>query len=293
MTVPVFILLLAWVTSSEGTTQDHRAAIAFIRSHQTTSGGFATVLPAPGKEATPSIRTTRTAVRVLQLLGADKSHLPAVFKYVEACYSPTTGGFSDRPGLEPDPVSTSVGLMIFQECQQPLEPYLEKGIQFMGKTTKNFEELRMVASAVEETKHPLPASDRWEQIIDAQRNADGSYGKGPGQARTTALHVVAKQRLGLKIGDKEPTLKVLRAGQREDGGFGNDTPGTSHLEACYRIVRLFSRLDTKPDRPEALRAFIDRCKNADGGYGVQPNTPSSLHGTYYATIVRHWLDGGK
>ncbi|HQR08949.1 MAG TPA: prenyltransferase/squalene oxidase repeat-containing protein [Gemmatales bacterium] len=291
--MPAYWFILVLLASSVGAPQDHRAAIAYIRAHQTPSGGFVTVLPAPGKQAVPSIRTTRTAVRALQLLGADTSHLPTVFRYVEACYSSATGGFSDRPGLEPDPVSTSVGLMILQECHQPLEPYLEKGVQFMGRSTKNFEELRMVASAVEETKHPLPVSDRWEQIIDEHRNSDGSYGKGSGQARTTALHVVAKQRLGLKIGEKEPILKVLRAGQREDGGFGNDSPGTSHLEACYRIVRLLSRLDAQPDRPEALRAFIDRCKNADGGYGVQPNTPSSLHGTYYATIVRHWLDGGK
>ena len=55
---------------------------------------------------------------------------------------------------------------------------------------------------------------------------------------------------------------------------------------------MFAYFDAQPDRPEKLRAFIATCRNADGGYGVRPKTPSSLHGTYYATIVRHWLDGG-
>ena len=87
-------------------------------------------------------------------------------------------------------------------------------------------------------------------------------------------------------------LKVLRDGQRPDGGFGDDE-GSSDLEACYRVVRLFSRLNALPERPEKLRKFIARCRNPDGGYGRRPNDPSSLHGTYYATIVRHWLDGGK
>ena len=59
------------------------------------------------------------------------------------------------------------------------------------------------------------------------------------------------------------------------------------------MVRLFSRLNAQPDRPQKLRAFIASCRNADGGYGTRPGEPSSLHGTYYATIVRHWLNGGK
>ena len=86
---------------------------------------------------------------------------------------------------------------------------------------------------------------------------------------------------------------MLREGQREDGGFGGDTPGGSDLEACYRIVRVFAYFAPSRPIPRKLRAFIAACRNADGGYGVRPKEPSSLHGTYYATIVRHWLDGGK
>ncbi len=85
----------------------------------------------------------------------------------------------------------------------------------------------------------------------------------------------------------------MREGQRSDGGFGNDTQEQSDLESCYRVVRLFARLDALPDNPEKLRAFIAACHNDDGGFGRTPEEPSSLHGTYYATILRYWLDGGR
>jgi hypothetical protein len=88
-------------------------------------------------------------------------------------------------------------------------------------------------------------------------------------------------------------LKILRDGQRDDGGFGGWQPGGSDLEACYRVVRVIAYLGARPLHPEKLRAFIAKCRNPDGGYGERPNKPSSLHGTYYATIVRHWLAGGK
>ena len=68
-------------------------------------------------------------------------------------------------------------------------------------------------------------------MIDRARNSDGSYGQGPGKARTTALYVVAQQRLGGKPESDEAVLEVLRAGQRADGGFGGDKEGGSHLEA--------------------------------------------------------------
>ena len=96
---------------------------------------------------------------------------------------------------------------------------------------------------------------------------------------------MAQLRLGGKPQSKEAVLRVLSDGQREDGGFGGSTPGGSDLEACYRIVRVIAYFDAQPLHPEKLRTFIAKCHNADGGYGERPKTPSSLHGTYYATIM--------
>jgi prenyltransferase beta subunit len=272
---------------------DKQAAIAYLRTLQTTSGGFVSVPPPEGQEAVPSLRTTRTGLRAFRLLGGAPARPEAVKKYLLACYDKKTGGFSSRPGVPPDPISTSVGLMVLGELHLSSEPYIERGVKFMGETAKTFEQIRMVGSSVEETGQRPPQADGWLKLIDKARNPDGSYGRGPGRARTTALYVVAQQRLGGQPESPKAVLKLLRASQRADGGFGGDKAGASDLESCYRIVRLFSRLDAQPDRPDALRRFIARCRNADGGYGVQPGKPSSLHGTYYATIIRHWLDGGK
>ena len=41
---------------------------------------------------------------------------------------------------------------------------------------------------------------------------------------------------------------------------------------------------------ERCRAFIARCRNDDGGYGVAPGQASQVSATYYAAIILHWLD---
>ena len=55
-------------------------------------------------------------------------------------------------------------------------------------------------------------------------------------------------------------------------------------------MRCFMMLKEKPARVEALRTYIAKCRNADGGYGVAPAEPSTVSGTYYAAIIRKWLD---
>ena len=48
-------------------------------------------------------------------------------------------------------------------------------------------------------------------------------------------------------------------------------------------------LKQKPERPEALRAFVAKCRSAEGGYGVAPSQPSTVGGTYFASVILHWL----
>jgi hypothetical protein len=269
-----------------------RAAIDFLRTMQSPSGGFISDRPPKEEEPQPTIRTTRTALRVFRMLGGQPADRDAVIRFLNGCYDPKSGGFAARPGLEPDPISTSVALMVMQELKLPTEPYVKRGLAFMNEHTRGFEQVRMVAAGLEELHATVPNQKQWLRDIDDARNPDGSYGKGPGKARSSALYVVAQQRLGEQPGDPQGVLKILREGQRDDGGWGNDAPGGSDLESCYRVVRLFARLDAQPDDGAKLRSFIDRCRNADGGYGRRPGDPSSLHGTYYATIINLWLDGG-
>lgn len=284
-------VLLALFASEPNHASEHNSrAIAFVCSLQTPSGGFVTIMPNDGTKPSPSLRTTRTALRCLRYLGGQPADRDAVIRYLLACYHTENGGFSDSPKVEPDSISTAVALMIFGELKLPVDHYLEGGLRYINDNTVGFEQVRMVASALEELRRTVPNAQGWLREIQRERNADGSYGRGPGTARTTALHVVTELRLGGAPPSREAVLKVLRDGQRADGGFGGDAEGSSDLEACYRIVRVLTWLDSRPRDPGKLRAFIAHCRNSDGGYSIRPNTPSSLHGTYYATIVRYWLD---
>ena len=49
-------------------------------------------------------------------------------------------------------------------------------------------------------------------------------------------------------------------------------------------------LKARPADAGRLVAFIEGCRNDDGGYGVARGKPSSAAGTYYAAIITHWLN---
>ncbi|MBL8824345.1 MAG: hypothetical protein JNJ77_17290 [Planctomycetia bacterium] len=290
----LLIIAMTFASMQDSAQQPHReTSIAFLKTQQHACGAFSVKNPVVDPTALPSIRATRTAIKAFALNGSTVPHPEKILQFLKDCHSPKTGGFSDRPGIEPDPVSTSVALMILKELNQPVEPYLKSGMAFMDAHTKNFEEIRMVAPSLEQLQQWSTMAERWGQIIEEVRNADGTYGKGPGMTRMTALRIVARQRLGLPTPRKDDILAMIRPGQRVDGGFGGDQGDTSDLESCYRIVRLFSRLEAQPDRPTELRAFIEKCHHASGGYGVKPGDPPTLHGTYYAAVVTSWLNGGK
>ena len=98
---------------------------------------------------------------------------------------------------------------------------------------------------------------------------------------------MAVLRLGGKI--NRDTIKTVKAGQRTDGGFGKEDAKESDLETSYRVMRFFWMLKEKPNA-DALRGFIAKCRNADGGYGMAPGQPSNVGGTYFASVILHWLD---
>ena len=99
-------------------------------------------------------------------------------------------------------------------------------------------------------------------------------------------------RLGRKVKDPKRIVKALDAGQRKDGGFGRADASGSDLETSYRVMRTYHMLRAKPARADDFRAFVAKCRNKDGGYGVAPGQPSAAGSTYFASIILHWL-GGK
>lgn len=263
------------------------SALSFLDTMQSEKGGFISARWGEGDAARPTLRTTRTALRAYRLLGGKAPNRDKIIEFLNGCYDPTSGGFSSEPGGKPDPISTSVALMIFGELELPVDAFIERGLQFMNDCTHGFEQVRMVASSLEELDRSVPNAKTWLADISKTRNADGSFGSGESRARATALNVIAEIRLGRQV-DADSVVNILRDGQREDGGFG-DKAGPSDLEACYRVVRLFHRLGQSPTHTDRLLQFIERCHNEDGGYGRTPDEKSSLHGTYYAAIIRGWL----
>src|SRR5262249_51476962 len=135
--------------------------------------------------------------------------------------------------------------------------------------------------------------DEWLKEIAAMRNPDGTYGSGDGKARATGGAAVAVLRLGGKVPHPDVILKSLDAGQRADGAWGKEGAKGSDLETSYRVMRAYHMLQTGPARPahaDRLRAFIARCRNPDGGYGVAPGQKSTISGTYYAATILHWME---
>jgi prenyltransferase beta subunit len=162
-------------------------------------------------------------------------------------------------------------------------------VTYLTRQTETFEEIRIAAAGLEATGDKSPLADKWLKQIDAMRNPDGSYGKGDGVARDTGGAVAAVLRLGGTVAKPAEVVRILNAGQRGDGGFGKAGTTGSDLETTYRVMRTYHMLKAKPADAERCRAFVAKCRNADGGYGVAPGQPSAVGSTYYAAIILHWL----
>jgi hypothetical protein len=186
-------------------------------------------------------------------------------------------------------MSTAIGLMAIVELKIPPEEFVAPAIKYLEANAKEFEELRLSAAGFEAVAKKTAKTEEWTKELTKNRNADGTYGKGDGQARDTGGTIVALLRLGVKIEPQEEIVKALKAGQREDGGFGKDGEKGSDLESGYRIMRAFHMLKQKPN-VEKLRESVAKCRNKDGGYGVSPGKESTVSSTYYAGIILHWLE---
>jgi prenyltransferase beta subunit len=285
MTRSLAILVLLTALPLQGQTPaEKKETIAYLRSLQTTEGGFA-----PAKGGKPSLRATSAAIRALKYQGGEVPDRAAARKFVAACFDKASGGFRDQPGGKPDVTTTAVGLMAVVELKMPVEDYAGPAMNYLGKHAKTFEEVRIAAAGLEAIGKLPPQADDWLKMLAGMRNKDGTYGKGEDLARATGGAVACQLRLGGKVTERDAILKALKAGQRDDGGYGKAGAKTSDLETTYRVLRTFVMLKDRPGEAK-LRGFIARCRNADGGYGVSPGEKSTVGGTYFASIISHWLE---
>ena len=287
----VLLSLSFCLTSAWGQTPEQRkATIAYLRGLQVGDGGFkaAQIIKSTAPQPNSSLRASEAVLRALKYFGGEPRNREACAAFVQACFDEASGGFVDHPGGRPDVATTAVGIMAVVELKLPVEDYRDRVVKYLGEKSKTFEDIRIAAAGLESIGKLPAQSAAWLEQIGQMRNEDGTYGKADGVARATGGAVVAVLRLGGKVEQRDNVIKALKAGQRVDGGFGKEGVPDSDLESCYRVVRAFVMLKEKPDA-ERCRAFVGKCRNADGGYGVQPGKPSNAAATYFASIILHWL----
>ena len=281
------LILLALVPAVAFAQADEKAAtIAFVKSLQDPeTGAFAASAPKPGEKLKPGLRATNGGVRALRYLGAELPRKEKAALFVLNCYDPKTGTFAE-PGGKADVTITAVGYLAAAELGVA-EKRCAKAIEYLGANAKTFEEVRIAAAAVELADAWPAQTGEWFKLADAQLDPDGAAGKGDGRGRDTGSVFAMRLRLQQKVNYTDAAKLALRT-PRADGGYGK-TGEASELDSTYRVMRALMLLKDKPTDPANVLAFVGRCRNADGGYGVKPGEPSTLSGVYYAGIIRQWL----
>jgi prenyltransferase beta subunit len=272
--------------------EERKATVAYLQGLQAADGGFLPAAPDPASNrvSKSSLRSTTSALRALKYFqGAPKDKNTAV-AFVEKCYDTDSGGFADHPGGKPDVPTTAIGIMAVVELKRPTKPFADGVLKYLGEHVKGFEDIRIAAAGLEALGKKGPEADTWLKEVTKLRHKDGTYGEGDSAARDTGGAVVAVLRLGGEAEGKENVIKTIKAGQRDDGGWGKAGAKGSDLETSYRVMRCFHMLKERPADVDKLRAFIGKCRNKDGGYGVAPGQESTASGTYFAAIILHWLD---
>lgn len=279
------LVLLSSLVGQTPTDIEKNQTIVYLASLQTREGGFR----ADAKAAVPSLRGTSACLRAIEYFGGKPPRVAACKAFVLSCRDEKSGGFADTPGGEPNVVLTAIGLMALVDLGVPTAPYDKAAIAYMATNAKQFEEVRMAAAGLEAVGKRSERNAAWIEELTKRQNADGTFGKGKALPRDTGGAVACLLRLGGKVAKPKAITGALDGGQNEDGGFGIAGAKGSDLATTYRIVRTYHMLKTKPARATDARRFVATCRNEDGGYGVTPGAASSAGGTYYASILLHWL----
>jgi prenyltransferase beta subunit len=267
----------------------NQATVAYLHSLSAPDGSYYPAAPKDGAVRRSSLRATTSAIRALKYFGDKPRNPEATARFVASCFDATVGGFGDAPGEKPTVPTTAVGIMLAVDLGIPVDRYRAGVVKYLSENAKTLEEIRIAAAAFESLQMKAPRADAWLLQIAQARRPDGTFGEGAGMARATGGTVAMVLRLGGEVESRDTVLKALRAGQQPDGGFGSTERPGSDLETSYRVMRAFVMLKERPAEPEKLRAFIARCRTADGGFSVAPGQPSSASGTYYAAIILRWL----
>ncbi len=283
-------VVTGWTTLGWGQTPDELTATGrFVANFQNPDGGFA---GKAGGES--SLGSTSSAVRILGYVAGSIRDVPGAIKYVRSCYDEASGGFAPTPGGKPDVNTTTSGLSALTALHIDLKPYTDKAVAYYGREAHTYEEVRIAAAGLEAIHATSPDAPRWvAEVINKDRNADGTYGTGATKAKATGGSAAALLRLGMTIEPDAKTaiLTTLRASQKADGGWGDGE--ASDVTTTYRIMRAFFMMKEKPDLAR-VRSYLAQFRQSDGGYAPKPGGVADVGGTYFGSIISYWarqLDG--
>lgn len=264
------------------TSEQWAQTASWAASAQNPDGGFG---PAPGQPS--SLGATSSMLKILRTTGGEVRDILACADYVRSCYDADSGGFAPAPKGKPAVGVTASGLMALGELAVDAPDLVAGAIRYFEGNAKSFEDIRIAVAGLEAVKKPAPYFPRWIEQVEADKNADGTFGKGDGVARATGSAGVALLRMGVPFDEarKKAILEALRAGQRPDGGWGeSDKP--SDLGSSYRIMRGFWMLKERPDL-DKLVDYVSKHRNDDGTYRSAPDAKDA-GGTYFAVTILGW-----
>lgn len=283
------ILLFSLVSVVSAQDEGKKKTIAYVQKLQTSTGGFVSMM-GPNIRVQPTLRATSSAVRALHYLGGEIPDKAACIKFVESCHHAESGGFADTPNGKPDVFTTAVGIMAVTELGMSTDKYGKGAVGNLDRHAATFDEIRIAVAGLERIKTIASNKEGWLRETAKGMKRNGTFGDGAGVARETASRVVTLLRLGEKATLPDIVIKTLDEGQRKDGGWGKaEDAAVSDLETTYRVMRCYMMLKAHPRNADAVHAFVAKCRNDDGGYGLVPGQPSSVNSTYFAAIVTHWL----
>jgi pimeloyl-ACP methyl ester carboxylesterase len=261
---------------------------AFVAGFQSDDGGFSSLA---GGAST--LGSTSSAIRALKYTGGSIHNVPTCIEFVKKCRDAASGGFAQTPGGKPDVSATAIGLMAFAELKAADDVSTQAAIGYFSKNVNTFEDIRIAVAGLEAAKVKSPDFPAWIKQVESDRNSDGTWGQGAGQARATGSAAVALLRMGVELDKKDAILAAMRAGQRPDGGW-SDGEKPSDLGSSYRIMRCLYMLNEKPDL-DRLFSYIALHRQPDGGYAPGTSKPSDIGSTYFSTIMIRWgrLLGGE
>jgi prenyltransferase beta subunit len=292
--MPVFIFLLSFALFP-AISVDAQKTIDYLHQCRHSDGGY-------GNTGASSLSATSAALRALKHFGGKPEELAATKAFVWSCYHKTSGQFSDQPGGSPNYRSTASGVMAVVAMNDKFTPADLSRIQLTLIKSDQPEEVRLGAAAIETLmldgqlqKVPGEWQPLLVRVFKKDRQADGTYGEGPAQARTTAGYTAAFLRLGYPIAEKQSILAFLKKSQHFTGGWTNEQ-GQPDLEASYRVMRCLYLLRCKDAEVlSRCEKFVTSCKQSDGGYGIALSSGpgskvSSISGTYFCGSIMHWIE---